>query len=188
MRTKTKLASGFSLIELMIVAAIILVFLAMALPVLNQTMRTYRASSDARNIAAQLAMARMRAANKFTRARLNMVSANTYQIEIETNRGGCGASTWAADGGTITLQQQVSFGFGTVTAPAPPQTAPIAQPANNSVIFNSRGTPVDCNGVAVGSYAIYLQNTAGEVYAVTVYPSSKTSAWRYNGQAGWKAL
>lgn len=172
----------------MIVVTIVLVVLAMVLPLLNQTLRTYRASSDARNIAAQLAMARMRAANKFTRARLNMLGVNTYQVEIETNRGGCGTSTWAADGGAITLRQQVSFGFGAVTVPAPPQTAPIAQPANNAVIFNSRGTPVDCNGVAVGAYAIYLQNTSGEVYAVTVYPSSKTSVWRYSGAAGWKQL
>ncbi len=171
--------NGFSLIELAIVCALILICLALALPILNQTLRGYRASADARNIASQLAMARMLAAHKFTHARLNLLSPNTYQVEIQSNTASCAAATWTADAGTYTLSQQVSFGAGTVTQPAPPQTGALSQPPNNVVIFNSRGTPIDCGGAPVGSYAIYLQNTSGEVYAVTVYPSSKTSVWRF---------
>lgn len=183
MKTSTR-TSGFTLLELTIVCAVILVTLAMAVPVLTQTMRGYRASSDARNIASQLAMTRMLAAHKFTHARLNLVGTNTYRVEIQTSTGSCSTATWAADGGTIALQPQVSFGFGSASQPAPPQTGPVSQPTNNVVIFNSRGNPVDCNGTLVGAYAIYLQNTAGEVYAVTVYPSSKTSSWRYDTQSG----
>ncbi len=169
------------------VCAVILVFVAITAPLLTQTLRVYRASADARNIASQLAMARMLAAHKFTHARLNLTSANTYRVELQTNSGNCSTATWAPDGATQTLSASVTFGAASVGQAAPPQTGTPAQPTNNVVIFNSRGTPIDCSGAPASAYAIYLQNSSGEAFAVTVYPSSKTSVWKYN-QSAWTQM
>ena len=181
--------AGFTVIELAIVCAISMIALAMALPILNQTLRVYRASSDARNLSEQLAMARMLAAHKFTHTRLNMVGSNSYQIEVQTNAASCSAATWATDGGPHNLNRQVTFGLGSVAHPAPPQTGAAHQPPNSVVIFNSRGTPIDCSGAPVSDYAIYLQDANGEVYAVTVSPSSQTSVWKYaRGNSSWNHI
>ncbi len=186
--TKPKsVQAGFTILELTIVCAVGVICVAMALPILSQTLRVYRASADARNLAEQLAMARMLAAHKFTHTRLNMVSGNAYQIEVQTNSASCSAATWAVEGGPHTLNPQVQFGLGSVASPAPHQPGPAHQPANNVVIFNSRGTPIDCNGAPVSDYAIYLQNDHGEVYAVTVSPSSQTSVWKY-ARTNWSHI
>lgn len=186
-QTSTK--AGFSVIELTVVCAITVICMAMALPILSQTLRAYRTSSDARNLSEQLAMARMLAAHKFTHTRLNMLSSNAYQVEVQTNSGNCSTATWAVDGGPHNLNRQVTFGMGSVAHPAPPQAGAAHQPPNSVVIFNSRGTPIDCSGAPVADYAIYLQNANGEVYAVTVSPSSQTSVWRYsNRNSRWNHI
>jgi len=58
--------AGFSLIELVLVVAIMLLVSAFALPGLNAMMQSYRVSNDARGIVAQLSLARMRAAEEFS--------------------------------------------------------------------------------------------------------------------------
>jgi len=63
--------NGYSLVEIAIVATILLLILSLALPFVISSMRAYRASVDARSIAAQLALTKMRAAYAFTQARLN---------------------------------------------------------------------------------------------------------------------
>ncbi len=55
--------AGYSIIELLVVFFILLCVSAMAIPNLNATLQNYRAMGDARGIAAQLALARMRAGN-----------------------------------------------------------------------------------------------------------------------------
>jgi len=178
---RQKFENGFSLIELAIVVTIILLILSLALPSVLSSMRAFRASADARSIAAQLALAKMRAANRFTQARLNCDTAtNSCRVETCTSKSASTCNTFTAEGETINLSQGSSFSFGTITTPAGSQTS-----IQNStqVLFNSRSVPVDSTGAVTGNYAVYVTNQSGNQFAVTVYASGRVAVWRYGGGA-----
>ena len=179
---RTSDARGFSLIELAIVITTILLILSIALPQALTALRAFRASSDARSIASQLALAKMRAANGFTQARLNCnLTARSCQLEICTSKGTSDCSAFSAEGGAITLSKEMTFGFGSITTAAGSQTS-IQNTAQ--ILFNSRSLPIDNTGAVTGNDALYLTNQAGDTYAVTVYASGRIALWRY-GNGGW---
>src|SRR5690349_15379425 len=78
---------GIGLTELVVVGAIALIIIAMAVPSFLSTRRNYRALGEARDVAAEILLAKMRAASDFTQARArfntaanNGYAANTFQI------------------------------------------------------------------------------------------------------------
>ena len=181
---RRKFEAGFSLVELAIVVTIILLILSLALPTVISSMRAFRASADARGIAAQLALTKMRAANRFTQARLNCDTAtNSCRVETCTSKGASTCNTFTAEGETIRLSQGSSFSFGSITAPAGSQTS---IQNTTQILFNSRSIPVDSSGAVTGNYALYVMNPAGNQYAVTVYASGRVAVWRYNSGT-WNA-
>ncbi len=173
---------GFSTIELAIVVTIILVIASFAIPQAISTQRAYRALSDVRSLASQLALAKMRAADGFTQARLNCnLTANSCQLEICTSKGAGACNTFSAEGGPVLLSQGMTFGFGSITTPAGTQTS-IQNTAQ--VLFNSRSLPVDNTGAPTGNSGLYLTDQFGNRYAVTVYASGRIAVWRY-GNGVW---
>jgi len=189
-RTRTTgSASGFSLIEITTVVAIVLLIATIAIPALKSGLQTMSTASDARAIAAQLALAKMRAASQFTDARVNFNSftknstTNTYQYQVEVYNQG--TSTWATDqtGGVNTgvqnLSTNTSYGFSTITTPAGSQTSPITN--WNTIEFNSRGIPVTSGLAPTVNYAVYINNGNGQYYAVTVSISGNIQIWKMNG-------
>jgi Tfp pilus assembly protein FimT len=193
MVTRQRSLAGFNLLELVVVVSVLLTAAAIAIPSLAGTLRAYRAASDARTLSSEIALARMRAANSFTRSRVRL-SGNAYLIETQSNAPApCDTATWVnettnAQTGTITpvtqglnhLSSQVQFGAGSIATAAPPLTGVPSQPANNVIMFNSQGIPVDCNGTTVPGYAAYLVNSSNEVFAVTVFPTGKVSSWKFS--------
>jgi prepilin-type N-terminal cleavage/methylation domain-containing protein len=180
-KPRSDLQHGFSIIELAIVLTIVAIIATIAIPLFSKTMSAFRASSDARSLASQLALTKMRAANGFTQARLNCdLTANSCQMEICTSKGASACNAYTAEGGALALSQNSSFGFGTITTPAGSQTS-IQNTAQ--IVFNSRSLPVDSTGAPNGNYALYLANNNGDRYAVTVYASGRVAVWRYNGGA-----
>jgi len=177
-----RLQGGFSTIELAIVVTVIALILSIAIPTAITTLRAFRASSDARSIASQLALAKMRAANGFTQSRLNCdLTNNTCQLEICTSKGASTCNTFTAEGGPVNLSTGSTFGFGSITTPAGSQTS-IQNTAQ--IIFNSRSLPVDSTGAPTGNYALYVMNQANDIYAVTIYASGRVAVWRY-GNGAW---
>ncbi len=178
-----------------------MVTLAVALPSVTTAMKTYKTSSDVRNLAAQIALAKMRAAADFTDARINFnaftknAGTGTYQYQIELWNSTSG--TWQTDQiGSANIVQNLStstaFGFGSIGTPAGSQSAPITN--WSTIEFNSRGVPVvgSNGGVAVtttaGSLtsptalnAVYLNNGNGAYYAITVSPSGNIQMWQWGG-------
>jgi len=186
---------GFSLIEILLVLAIMAVLAVMAVPMSGNAVRYLRISGDARDISNALSVAKMRAAAKFTTARLFVDrSSNSYYIQTYDKTAGA----WTTETGTTTLSSYVSFGYGSVTtAPTNTQTSigqasacwntasPPATIANSScVVFNSRGIPItgDTTASPTGNYALYISDSTF-VYGVTIAATGFIRTWRTNATA-----
>jgi Tfp pilus assembly protein FimT len=190
---------GIGLVELIIAAALAVIIVAMAVPAIISTRRNYRALGDARDVAAQILLAKMRAASDFTQTRVYFdTSANTFRLEIwdKTN------NVWNIDNptGTYNLSPGVILATGGQTNPPPNTQGAIGQasacmtgtagpppsPGGGTVIsnttacvvFNSRGIPVDNNGAATGNDAIYITDGANGLYASTVSATGLIQSWR----------
>jgi prepilin-type N-terminal cleavage/methylation domain-containing protein len=167
---------GFSLLELVVVMAIVLTVGMVGLPSLQKTLAIYKGSGAVRNIGAQLAMGRMRATADFTRVRLSInTTDNTYTVALYNKT----TAAYDVEGGTQYLPTGVSFGFGSITTPAGSQST-IGQTTN--IYFNSRGAPVDSSGATTSVSAIYLNND-GNYYAVTVSVVGLIRVWKWTGSA-----
>ena len=179
---------GFSSVELMIVASLMLISTFVAIPSLKGILAAYRGSSATRNIGAQMHLARMRAGSNYTRTRLSLDAVtNTFQLSVYDNDDpACTvatASCWKLEGGISSLGTGVSFGYGAISTP-PPGLAAVAQ--STGVYFNSRGMPVTSSGSPVPDYAVYLNND-GRYYAVTVSVTGLVSTFRYVNST-WQPL
>lgn len=184
-------ARGFSVIEMMVVASILVVLLGMVMPEMVDIASRYRLSGAARGIAGQIALARMRAGAEFTQAHLMAnTSAGTYWVEVcstkNTSTGGCTTFTQEPEDGTHNLPPGIVFGYGTLTTPAGTQSS-IGQ--TTEIRFNSRGIPIDPTALTpTANYALYVTSSpGGQFYAVTVYASGKVSLWHYSGSA-WTVM
>ena len=176
---------GFSVLETLVVVGLIGVVAAIAVPMSGNALGYYRISGNARSLSNEIAVAKMRAASTFGRARVYVdLPGKAFHIETRKNA----TSNWVVESGTTYLNPQVSFGYG-VVATAPPNTqASIGQapactdnsdhPIGNTacIVFNSRGIPIDPAG-APSSTALYLTDGTG-VYATTLSATGMTRVWR----------
>lgn len=175
--------------ELLVVTGILLVLLGITLPMITTAVNSYQLSASARGIAEQLALARMRAATEYTQAQLNVhTSTGSYEIDLcttkNTSTGGCTTFTQDPNSGTQYLASGVTFGYGSIKTPAGTQTT-IGQ--TTQIVFNSRGIPIDSNQNTTGNVALYLTNSSGQYYAITVYASGKVTLWQYTG-SNWAEM
>jgi prepilin-type N-terminal cleavage/methylation domain-containing protein len=183
---------GFSLIEMLLVLAIMGVIAVMAVPMSGNALKYIRISGDARDISNALAVTKMRAAAKFTKARLFVdLSSNAYYVQTYDKTAG----SWTSESGSTSLSPSVSLGYGTVASPPSNTQSSIGQAgacyntaspavtiANTAcVVFNSRGIPIrgDTSASPTGDDAIYI-NDGTFVYGVTVAATGFIRTWRTN--------
>ena len=189
MKTPNKTsAAGFSLVELVIAVAVILLLAAIAIPNAVATLRAYRITSSARAVAHQLSLARLRAETEFTNAQLVIDPAtNFYGVQVCSVAGGktdnCTSAGDYNNEGTQFLPTGVSFGFGPATSPAAGQAA-LQQTLQTR--FNSRGIPVllDGSGNTNANDVIYVTDGQANSFAVSVTVGGHVRVWRYN-MGGW---
>jgi prepilin-type N-terminal cleavage/methylation domain-containing protein len=182
---------GFSLVELLMVVAIMGVLAAITVPMSGNAIRYIKVSGDARDLANATAVTKMRAAAKFTQARLYLdISGKQYYVQTYNKT----TSAWVTEGGTSSLANTVSFSYGPVaTPPANTQSPSISQAPlckNNAsppvdvantacIVFNSRGIPIDETGSPYGNDAIYVTDGSA-VYGITIAATGFIRTWRTN--------
>ena len=183
---------GFTLVDILAALALAGIVTAMAIPMASSSSRGFRIRGDARSIANLVALAKMRAASRFSRARIRAdLTAGTYRLEVWDKDANGGAGAWAVDGGDVPLSQGVRFGFGAMAQPPPNTQAAIAQsplctgPTSLTadltadtacIVFNSRGVPVDTAGSPLGGNALYITDGSG-VYATTITATPLVRQW-----------
>ncbi len=180
---------GFTSIEMLTVAATVAVLAAMTAPLVNNMLSAYRLSGDARSVANQVAVAKMRASSLYTNTRFYAdLAAQQYHIDI-WQKGGAG---WTLEGASTSLAD--SFGVGVAATPPPNTQAAIAQAAacttnggaaignTACVVFNSRGLPVDATGTPTGANAFYITN-GQTLYGITISATGMTRVWRSKNAA-----
>jgi Tfp pilus assembly protein FimT len=183
-------SAGFSIVELVVVVAVILLLSAIAMPGALATLRAYRLTGSARAVAHQVSLARLRAETEFTNAQLVIDPAtNTYSLQVCTVVGGKADNcTTPADynneSGIQPLSQGISFGFGAAAGPAGGQAA---MQQTLQTRFNSRGIPVllDGSGNTNPNDVIYLTDAQGNAFAVGVTVGGHVRVYQYTGGA-WK--
>ena len=195
---------GFSMIEMLMVVAIIGVLAAISLPMSGNALRYIKISGDARDLSNAAAVAKMRAAAKFTKSRLYVdLTGKTFYIQTYeknvTAQCPSTASTppcWVNEAGTVTsLSSTVSFEYSPVSTPPAntqatigqaPQcmtldATPVATAGSACIIFNSRGLPITSitSGSPMGDDALYITDGSA-VYGITVAATGFIRLWRTN--------
>jgi prepilin-type N-terminal cleavage/methylation domain-containing protein len=181
-------ANGFSLMEIIVVVGMIGVLSAMAAPLFNGAIQSFRLSGDARSVSNATAVAKMRAASEFSRVRLYVDrSAKTYRIQTfnKTSAICC----WINQGGTSSLSSGVAFTYGIVSQPPPNTQGTIGQaplcksdlnvdiPNTACIMFNSRGVPIDSSLAPTTLDALYVSDGAA-VFGITVAATGMVRTWR----------
>ena len=186
---------GFSVLELLATLGIISIVSAMALPSTTRTMADLRLRSDARNLHNAVALAKMRAAARYTRERIFVdLETNNYLLQYWDKT----ANAWTNESGTSPVGFGVSFGYGSIaTPPSDTQSAIGQSPActNNTggtisntscIVFNSRGIPIDpATSTPTGDSALYLTDGT-TTYGITLSATPLIRLWATRaGAAEW---
>jgi prepilin-type N-terminal cleavage/methylation domain-containing protein len=177
--------AGYSLVEIMVVMAVMAVIAAFAIPVVASTSSSIKLKGTAEEVSNLVGLAKMRATARFSRARVFVdQAAQTFVLQIWDDD----AKKWNNDNASTTLPFGVTFSYGTLDAPPKDTQDEIkfaAECTNDAgdkmektscINFNSRGIPIDSNGVPVGGNAFYLTDGTG-VRGITVTATPLIRDW-----------
>jgi len=173
---------GFSMLEILVVIAIVGIIAAFALPNALTFVKGYRLHANASAIAAQLNVTRFRATSQYKPYRLSInTSAGTSTRERLSTSYASPQSEEA-----IPLDRGVRYLTTCPVSAKPGSIGSSVTAASTAVYFNTRGLPVDSGGITYNNNVVYLANDNNLYDAVTVSLGGKVTIWNYNtSTAAW---
>ena len=198
--------SGFSLTELLVVMAILLVIAAMAVPNVITAIADIRLRSSAQAVAGLLQQVRLKAVsdNRYYTARAGGSGTNRYGYLDSTGTGAAdGSGNGSYDSREYLVQLSGTVNFAQSGNPSFDTTkylgfTPITGDSPLRVSFNSRGltckasgtTCSTLNGGAPVGYLYFLTDiraTGGSGWqAVSVSPAGRIKVWVWAGGSSWQ--
>jgi type II secretory pathway pseudopilin PulG len=186
-------ASGFSLMQLLVVVAIFVVVAGIAAPHFLSSVQPVRIRNDANAIANLVVMARMRASTEFAHVEVLCTTNTTPATCVLESSAFPNPTSFTANSELqkIYLSSGVSFGIpASITGYLPNQSSAstayqgdAAQGVTTTpaIPFNSRGLPVDvATGVTpTADYALYLTDVTGHYYAIVVNLTGRPDIYQY---------
>lgn len=183
-RFKSK--KGFTLMELVVVLAIVILITALSLPSFLNAMANIRLRTAAQNLAGILQQARMRATHDNAVVGLGCTPFNvaidtctqTFLVDKAGNQ--------LANPGQIQLPQTVSYTTNPSASMAKADVGFTAAAPGTQPFFNPRGVPCTLNaGTCQGAgFVFYLTGPSG-LAAVSVSPAGRVKVWSYSSTK-WK--
>jgi prepilin-type N-terminal cleavage/methylation domain-containing protein len=168
--------TGFSMLELLIVIAIIGVIAAFALPSAINFVKAYKLHADASAIASQLNVTRFRATSQYTPYRLHVTAASGLfrmdRLGTDYTSSYTEISLGLSQGDSFLTSCPVSVKPGTI--PSSFSTA------STDIYFNTRGLPVDSSKTPTDNNVIYLKNQNNLYDAITVSLGGRITVWGYS--------
>ena len=188
--------NGFSLVELVLSLAVLLVITTMAVPVVVRSLQSYQLNSTASQLAGMLKFAKFDAIRQNTTVSCQIkwnASGSNWVVWVDSNGNGIadGAEPQMIVGGSITL-----LPAGSVPNPAPITATlgpgfstyswVVLSGSNTSVSYDQRGV---INAQAV--YALYIGNANDPnsgYRAIITMPSGAVQVWTSSSAGNWQRV
>ncbi|HKD81642.1 MAG TPA: GspH/FimT family pseudopilin [Candidatus Angelobacter sp.] len=180
--------SGFSLLELVIVCAVLAIIAAIAVPNITQANANYKLNAAGHSIAGLLQQARMQAVKTNQPAYAKYDATGMVFVTDDP--------TAAYTSGNPDVYLPGGFSFQSTPPDSSQLDAYLGGTAQvpASVAFNARGlpcvpntNPAVCPSTTVG-FEWFIQDSRGAWEAVTVTPSGRVKSWRLASMSGGKAV
>lgn len=191
-------SAGFTIIELVVVVAIMLIVMAIAVPTMTSTVDSFRVRGSMNEVANMALRSRMSAIKRDTSQRLHIRSVNGTLVAFITDQNDANVKPVVGDtqlSGQYWFPPQFNTPGPPTGAGAPPQMtalfmwgSAIAPSVNVDPYFNTRGLPClpNAGGVCVPTngfvyYVRYLR--AGNIRwaALSISPAGRVQSWFWNG-------
>jgi prepilin-type N-terminal cleavage/methylation domain-containing protein len=193
--------NGFSLVELVLSLAVLLVITTIAIPVILRSLQNYQLNSTASQVAGMLKFTKFDAIRQNTHVSFQIVqSGANWTVWSDSNGDGVpdGAEPQMIITGTDTFLPASS-----VPSPAPMITAlgaggsaytwTVLSGSNASIMYDQRGVVVSYAGGPVSStvYALYLGNPndpSSGYRAIITLPSGAVQVWTSSSAGNWQRV